>query len=89
MIQHKETNEFWSTKSRSMWETESAAKGSFTKRYDRYNKIKFDEQDKYEIIEYVLVEKEEYDAIEDLCDEAEKLAEVLNELPIDWRKLLE
>lgn len=61
-IRDKNTGSFWSTKSRSIWTSKAALKGAFNKVYGNY-KIKFDEQDKYEIVEYVLVEKDNYEQL--------------------------
>ena len=74
-IRNKETGEFWigSHNRNKTYTKKSYAKNSWNKFHEHpWNKnsdyfcVSFDQQDDYEIIEYVLVNVEEYDRLKDI-----------------------
>lgn len=70
-IRSKKTGKFWEHKGRSVWHTKGSAKTAYTNVWSRKSphiSHKFNEQDEYEIIEYVLVEKEEYKKVKEYLD---------------------
>ena len=82
-IRNKETGEFWekSIDSYNMWTSESVARGLFTRYNKRYGDGRsWGEQDEYEIVEFILVEKEEYENWRELEETTIELLDSIDEL---------